>query len=219
MTPDINRAATAAAETLIKYRITAAPIDPLPILKSIPGVLVLSYTEMADRTGLDRNNLVTMYGAENQDAVTLVRRDGADLMYFVAYNQRLPLYMLQRALARELGHIVLGHDGSRPKEVRETETVYFARHFLCPRPLIRSLQDAGTRITAELIGNVTGCYERCLAGIRKTQGTRVPAGLNRVIRDQFSDYVRNFLNYESIVQYPDESAPVDFGTYMDGYEE
>ena len=219
MTPDINRAATAAAETLIKYNISTAPVDPLPILKKMRGVLVLSYTEMADRTGIDRNNLVTMYGSENQDAVTLVRQDNTGLVYFVAYNQRLPFYMLQRALARELGHVVLGHDGSRPKDVREMEAVYFARHFLCPRPLIKSLQDANKRITTELLGNITGCYERCLQGIRKTQGTNVSAELNRQVRAQFADYVRNFLNYESIIRYEDESAEIDFGSYMDNYEE
>ena len=219
MTPNLERAATAAAETLIKYNITTAPVDPLPILKKMPGVLVLSYTEMANRTGLDRNNLVTMYGEDNQDAVTLVRRNGSGLMYFIAYNQRLPFYMLQRALARELAHVVIGHDGSRTREVRETEAIYFARHFLCPRPLIKSLQDANKRITAELVGNITGCFERCLQGIRKTQGTNVPAELNRQVRAQFADYVRNFLNYESIIQYEDGSAEVDFGTYMDGYKE
>lgn len=219
MTPDIDHAATAAAATLITYDITTAPVDPMPILKQMPGVLLVSFTEMSDITGIKRDNLVTMYGTENQDAVTLVRQDNAGLLYFLAYNQRLPFYMLQRALARELGHIVLKHDGSRPKEVRETEAVYFARHFLCPRPLIRSLQDAGKRITSELVGNVTGCYERCLQGIRKTSGTNVPPQLNRQVREQFEGYVRNFLNYESIVQYEDESPLVNFGTYMDGYEE
>ena len=219
MTPNLERAAAAAAETLIRYNITSAPVDPLPILKKYKNVLVLSYTEMSYRTGIDRDNLVTMYGAENQDAVTLVRQMDNHLMYFVAYNQRLPFYMLQRALARELGHIVLGHDGSRPDDVRMAEAVCFARHFLCPRPLIKSLMDADKRITSELIGNVTGCYERCLAGIKKTPGTHVPGELNRKVREQFADYVRNFLSYEAIAQYKDGSAEVDFGTYMDYYTE
>ena len=35
MNPDFQRAATLAAETLIKYRIDSAPVSPLHILKKI----------------------------------------------------------------------------------------------------------------------------------------------------------------------------------------
>ena len=34
-------------------------------------------------------------------------------------------------------------------------------------------------MSVEVLGNMTGCYERCLAGMRKTPGVKVPAELNR----------------------------------------
>ena len=218
-TPDVQNAAIKAAETLIKYHITSAPISPLPILKQIQGVLVVSFAEMAERMSTDRSAVISLFGDGNQDAVTSLKVINGQIHYVVAYNQRLPLYMAQRALARELGHIVLGHDGTRPEDVRLTEAVTFARHLLAPRALIRSLLDAGLTVTVEMLGNVTGCYERCLAGLRKTPGTAVPAAINRAVRDQFADYVRNFIDCQAVLSGDDESAVADFGTYMDLYEE
>ena len=212
-TPDLERAATAAAQTLIDYHVTSAPVAPLRILKSIPGVIVLSFTELATGMGMDRKDLLAQYGDQAKDAFTLVRDVGGRLRYFVGYNLLLPEYMLQRAIARELGHIVLGHDGSRPEDVRAMEAMFFSRHFLCPRPLIRSLQDAHVSITIETLGLITGCYERCLVGMH------VDPLLNRQIREQFSAYVENFVDCQAILTQSDGSALVNFGTYMDHYEE
>ena len=219
MEPRLNYAAQKAAEALIQFNISFAPVSPLPILSEIPGVLVVPFAEMAARLQMDRESVVFAYGAWNQDAFTHVRDGDGRIRYLVTYNQRLPLYMQQRALARELGHILLGHDGSRPESVRQEEALIFARHILCPRPLIRALQDAGLTITAEMLGNVTGCYERCLAAIRKTPGVHIPPELNRAVKAQFSAYVQNFLDCQSLLLSGDESAPADFGTYMDGYDE
>lgn len=216
---DIDKAATAAAETLLKYHVSFAPVIPLPILKSLPNVLVLSFAEMASRIGTDRKNIITTLGADNRDVVTTVTGINGKLRYFVAYNQRLPFYMLQRALARELGHIVLQHDGTKPEEVRQEEALYFARHFLCPRPLIKALQDNIKPLTIETVGNVTGCYERCLLGIRRTPGAHIPAELNRKVKEQFADYISNFLDCQTILTTNDITDPADFGTYMDYYEE
>jgi hypothetical protein len=219
MKPDYESAALKATEIITTRNISSAPIDPMPILKQLPNVMLLSYAEMAVRTGIDRENVVQLFGDKNQDAVTSVINDGGKLRYFVAYNQRLPFYMLQRALARELGHIVLGHDGTRPEEVRTEEAMVFARHLLCPRPVIRALQESGIKLTVEVLGSVTGCYERCLAGLRKTPGVHVPAIANRIMRGQFEDYINDFVRFQAILQDEDESSVADFGTYMDGYEE
>ena len=219
MTPNLERAATAAAETLIAYNVTSAPVAPLRILKSIPGVIVLSFAEMASDIGIERRELMEKYGSMNKDAFTLVRDVGGKLRYFVGYNMLLPEYLLQRAIARELGHIVLGHDGSRPEDVRMTEAMFFARHLLCPRPLVRALQDAGIPITVETLGLITGCYERCLIGMQKSHGVRVAPELNRQIRDQFAAYIDNFIDCRSILTKDDESMLINFGTYMDGYKE
>lgn len=219
MTPDYERAAASAMETLVKHNINTAPVDPLPVFKRTPGVLVLSFTEMSRQLGMDRHNLLTSFETENHDAVTSVHLDDGKLRYLVTYNQRLPMYLLQRALARELGHIILGHDGSRPEEVRMAEAYCFAHHLLCPRPLIHAIQQSGLPFTVEMLGAMTGCYERCLQGMRKTPAVHVPADLNRRVRDQFSDYISNFLDYESYLSKSDESMLANLGTYMDGYEE
>lgn len=219
MTPDYEAAALAATRILTTHGISSAPVAPMRILKTIPNVMLVSYTEVAARMGVDRENAVVIFGERNQDAVTSVLQDGNGLRYFVTYNQRLPYYILQRALARELGHIVLGHDGSRPEEVRTEEALVFARHLLCPRPLIHALQEAGVKLTVEVLGTITGCYERCLVGLRKTPGVHVPAMANRMVRAQFEDYIRDFLRFQPILQEDDESALADFGTYMDYYEE
>ena len=53
MTPDYQRAATKAAETLIKFGINTAPVSPLPILKRLPGVLVVSFQKLSDDVDLN----------------------------------------------------------------------------------------------------------------------------------------------------------------------
>ena len=219
MTPNYDAAATKAYETLIKHQISFAPIMPLPILKSTPGVLVVSFAEMASQISIDRKSILDAFAPDKRDVVTSVSADGDKLRYIVAYNQRLPFYMLQRALARELGHIVLQHDGSRPEDVRSEEALVFARHLLCPRPLIKALQESIQPLTMETVGNVTGCYERCLLGIRHTPGAHVPAELNRLVREQFADYISNFLDCREILTNNDITAEADFGSYMDNYEE
>ena len=219
MSPDFETAAIQATEVLIKHRISYAPISPLPILKSMKGVLVLSYAEMASNIGVERECLLGSLAIENHDASTAVDVHDGVLRYIVAYNQRLPTYLVHRALARELGHIVLGHDGTRPESVRMEEAVTFARHLLCPRPLIRAIQDSGIILTTELLGNVTGCYERCLAGLRVTPGAHVPADFNRIIRDQFADYVDSLIDFCPTLSAEDRTAPADLGTFMDNYVE
>ena len=219
MKPDYDRAATAAAEILIKYGINTAPIDPIPIFKKADNFNVVTFTEMSKQIGMDRYALISSFEAENHDAVSSVYMKNGAPHYLVAYNMRLPQYIVQRALAREMGHIVLGHDGTRPEDVRNAEALCFAHHLLCPRALIHAIQEAGTVITTEVLGNTTGCYERCLIGMRREPATHVPPELNRKIRDQFADYISDFLDFQSYLSLEDDSMIANFGTFMDGYEE
>ena len=216
--PDFERAAIKAAETIINNGINTAPVAPLPILKKTAGVLVLSFAEVSESVGVERRKLISLFG-ERQDAVTSVQVDDQKIKDAVAYNQRLPFYMLQRGIARELGHIILGHDGTRPEEIRSAEATCFAYHLLCPRPLIKAVQDSGVKLTIEVLGNLTGCYERCLSGMRKTPGVSVPAELNREIKKNFADYIENFIEFQKIVSADDDSPVVDFGSFMEGYSE
>ena len=218
ITPDVTTAAIKAAETLIKYRISAAPVDPLPILKALPGVIVVPYTEIAEKLGTDRKQILSTF-EEAKDAVTFVENIRGRLKYFVIYNRRLPDYLRQRALARELGHILLGHDGSRPEDVRNEEALYFARHLICPRPVLHAVQQSGIPLTVEVVGNITGCYEKCIAGMQKTPGAQVPAQLNKIVREQFADYIEDFLDYLRVVAGEDDTSLANFGTFMEGYEE
>lgn len=213
--PDLNRAATVAAQTLINSRVSACPVDPMSILRDMPGVFVVTFTEFVGESGL-LDETVTAFGSGSQDAITYTL-DGPTRV--VAYNQRLPHYMLQVALARELGFIVLGHEDAEHTQAQVSEALYFARHLLCPRPLIRALQDAGVSLTVETVGNLTGCYGRILAGIRKTPGAMVAASTNRQLRRQLDPYAVRCVSLLAALSRDDDSGPAKFGSYMDNYQE
>lgn len=216
--PDYNLAAASALRTLIFHKITTAPIVPLPIIKKTPGVLAMPFADLAHSAGIERSKLVPMFG-ENQDALTF-HVGGDNIQYVVAYNQYLPFDAIRRGLARELGHIVLGHDGKKlPTDVRMEEAMTFARHLLFPRPLIHAVQEAGFPLTIDVVGSLTGCYVRCLEGLQKTPGIHVPPELNRAVKEQFADCIRNFIDFQSVISAGDSSALADFGHFMDGYEE
>lgn len=219
MTPDYQKAATKALEILIKYNITSAPVDPMPILKQLPGVIVMSYEAFSKENNTDRNCVLSMVGEKNQDAITIVNIAEDKKHYLVAYNKMLSFNLFQRALARELGHIVLGHDGTKPENVRNEEAKAFANHLLCPRPLIYSIKQTGIKITTELLGNITGCYDYCLSCMRKLPAVETPVELNRMVRDQFMPYILNLFEYQNYARHTDVSAIADFGSYMDGYKE
>ena len=217
MTPSYDAAATKATETLIFNNVSSTPVDPVKILKTTPGVLVLTFAEAAGQLGEERENIIASFG-DSQDAITSVKFIDGKPRYIVAFNQRLPYFMVQRGLARELGHIILHHDGTRPTDVRMAEAYCFAHHLLCPRPLIHAIQHE-IPMTVEVLGCITGCYERCLARMRKEPGARVPKELNRELLKQFDAYIKNYLCFQKILSVDDTSALADFGTYMDGYEE
>ena len=219
MIPDYENAALQATRILIRYGIHSAPVSPLPILKDYPGVLVISYDSLSDKMHQDRRNLIFSIGDKNQDAFTTVSvRDGKQY-YIVTYNQHLSQVLVQRALARELGHIVLGHDGTRPEDVRNEEAVFFAHHLLCPRALLYAVQASDIRVTTEVFGTLTGCFDTCLSCMRRMPGAHVPADLNRAVRNLFFPYFLNFFEYQRSIMHKDVSALADFGTFMDGYIE
>ena len=105
------------------------------------------------------------------------------------------------------------------REARLAEAYCFAHHFLCPRPLIHAVQESGIRFTVEVLGNLTGCYQQCLDGMREIPGVHVPAELNRKIKSQFSDCIEEFIDLQKYLSRNDHLSIADFGTYMDGYEE
>jgi hypothetical protein len=224
-TPDYERAATAALETLLFCGIKSAPVDPLPMLKNkelLKGkgnVILRSFSEVSEESGIDRKDLVSMFGIVNQDAATTLMIEDGVKNFIITYNAQLPFLLLQRAFARELGHIILCHDASVPDRVRYNEAKCFAHHLLCPRPLIRIVQDAGIPFTVDLLSNMTGCNDHCLMCMKSFPGVHVPAELNRKVRSMFEDYAENFLRFQLILSTKDTSRFCIFGTYMEGYEE
>ena len=215
MVPDYERAACCAAEMLVRYKISTAPVDPVPVYKNTDGVLLVPFSDVSQFTGVPRNDITSVF----HDAVTVAQPEGEHLRYLVSYNQRLPLDIVHRLLARELGHIILGHDGSRPESVRMEEAYTFALHFLFPRPLIHAIQQSGLPLTTEALFAMTGCDARFLERMRNIPAVHVPAFLNKQIRDNFTDYINNFLEYEEHLCKTDNSEPACIGSYMEGYEE
>ena len=219
MKADFDKAARLAAETLIKNKVSSAPDDPLHIMKHVPGVTVMSFADVSIRSGIERNSLLNLMGNYNQDAVTTVRLDRDELEYLVVFNMQIATFAVTKAIARELGHIILRHDGSRPEAVRDAESICFAQHLLRPRAMIRALQESGIRLSYDLLGNLTGCNNDCLQIMSNVPAAHVPAELNRAVKDQFSGYVADIVYCKDILTQGDESPLADFGTYMDGYEE
>ena len=121
MKPDLEKAAKKAKE----LKETGADC-PLQILKGLQNVAAASFADASTRFGICRETLISMFDHGNQDAIT-VFKDGS---YLVIYNQEMPCRMIRYAVARELGHIVMDHDGSRPENVRMEEAEHFANEFL-----------------------------------------------------------------------------------------
>lgn len=216
MTPDYTKAAIKAAETLIKYGVKTAPVSPLPILEAMDNVMTKSFLDICNHSGLQPCELKPLFG-KGQDALSSIHTENGKTWYVVAYNSLLPFNIIQRALAREMGHIVLKHEGSSPENT--AEAVCFAHHLLCPRPLIHTIQATGMKLTKDKLANLTGVFDQCLKCIRHTPGVSVPASTNRFIRGQFMPFVMNFVDYYTTVMPEDGSAIADLGTYMDLYEE
>ena len=121
MKPDYQRAEQKAKE----LRESGADC-PLQILRSLQNVAATSFADASARYGIDRETLLSMFDSDNQDAITMFRNGS----YLVIYNQELPCRVIRNAVARELGHIVMDHDGSRPEDVRMEEANHFAKKFL-----------------------------------------------------------------------------------------
>ena len=220
-TPDLETAAIKATEILISKQITETPVNALSILLSCSNVRVVPFTRFAQDAGMSRHDLVPMFDA-NQDAATfhLTMPEIGDVNYIVVYNMRLPHEMIRRGIARELGHIVLGHDGvTRTKEARFAEAMCFAHHLLSPRPVIRLLQESGAPLTMSVLTQTVGCSEDCVDDIRKIPGVRVPADLNLQVRNLFARSIREYIRFHAASPIPDRSPVLDLGTYMDLYEE
>ena len=112
MIPNLDYAAEKAIDTLELGR------EPLTVLRKMHNVLLVPLS-------------FTQHGSVNQ-AFTLVNKSDNGLQYIVLYNLSTPPYQLRVALAKQLAHVVLEHDGNAPEDVWTAEADCFAYHFLCP---------------------------------------------------------------------------------------
>lgn len=115
MEPNYKGAAAAASDTCSSH----SSSDPLLILKKLRNVLLISYSFTPGCSV-----------SPEQDAVTLVDKVNGRFRYIVMYDQNLPPVRLRFALARELAHVVLQHDGTGPEDVWMEEANCFAYHLL-----------------------------------------------------------------------------------------
>ena len=218
MTPDYESAAIKAMELLKEKKITETPVDPLQIMLGLPHVRVVRFTRMAADAGMDRSDLVPLFEG-NQDAATFILDSIQDVRYVVVYNMRLPCEIVRRAIARELGHIVLGHDGStRPTDVRMSEAMCFAHHLLSPRPVLHLIQQE-MPVTLSIMSQTMGCSEECVEDLQKIPGVHISPELNREILAQFAPRIREYMSFHRMSPMKDRSPVIEFGTYMDYYEE
>lgn len=124
MKPNYESAVMKAEETLLKFGIDTLPVNPLQILLSLPNVRVYC---------LD----ISPTGNDSWDAMSCVRNKDGCLQYIVLYNRHLPSFSVDNALARELAHVVLEHDGNCPEEIWLEEAKCFSYHFLYSLSLIK----------------------------------------------------------------------------------
>lgn len=219
MKADFDRAAIMAMETLLSNNITETPIDSLSIILKTPGVRVMSFTRFATQAGMDRHDLVPLFGG-NQDAATFnLDLDIDGVQYVVVYNMRLPHEIILRGIARELGHIVLGHDGlTRPTPVRYAEAMCFAHHLISPRPILNQLRQE-IPLTMNVLTATTCCSDECVEDLRTIPGVHVPAELNRKVKDLFARGIGEYIRFYKAAKKKDYTPLIDFGTYMDNYIE
>ena len=220
-TPDYQKAATCALETLVRFGVDSAPINPIPMILAMPdAVTLVTYSQLSDDIGINRNDLIRK-ATFAPDAFSSASVIDGKRHYIIAYNKKLGEnnHSLHCALARELGHVVLGHDGSLPYDVRMEEVRCFHHHLLAPRPLIHMIQTSGIRLTTATLNFMTGCNDQCLASMRTVPAVETPDDLNRAVRDQFKEYFFNHFEVQRVRTENDGTTLADFGTYMEGYEE
>lgn len=220
-TPDLDAAAIKAMEILRSHRITETPVNPQDFLSEYRNVRVMPFTQMAQIAGIKRTDLVPMFGANQDAALFHMAMQGMDTVdYVIVYNMRLPIEIIYRGIARELGHIALGHDGkTRHPEARMAEALTFAHHLLCPRPILRIIQESGLPMTMDVLTETMGCSDVCISDMQTIPGVRVPKELNREVRELFAPRILEYISFHRASPMQDKSPVLNLGTYMDNYED
>ena len=136
MNPDYKTATAKAAEALTRYCIDRDRPDPLSVLRQLSNVLLMPFRQSF--LYIDSTYQYT-FSIGDRESMTLVNNVGGNLQYIVIYDENTDPVKLQLDLAKELGHVILQHDGSSPENVWLEEATCFAYHFISPAPSINAV--------------------------------------------------------------------------------
>ncbi|MDR1770643.1 MAG: ImmA/IrrE family metallo-endopeptidase [Hungatella sp.] len=134
--PNYHKATNAAYDLLIKQDILELPVNLNKILHLYrQSTRLMTYSQMAARFSIsikDYNQTVPSdYG------FTMKMGD----KNYILYNEEKGYYTNRFTIAHEIGHIVLGHKVD--DSVARREANCFARNYLCPVPIIDTLNITG----------------------------------------------------------------------------
>ncbi len=70
--------------------------------------------------------------------------------------------------------------------------------------------------TLNVLSNTTGCSDECVDDMQRIPGAYVDPDLNRLVRDQFSPHIKEYIDFHLAAKKLDRSSLVDLGTFMEG---
>ena len=185
--PNLARAARMAYRALLARSAGTLPVDPLDFLQACRNTRVLTLQAAAEALGVPAEDLAGLFAA-GVAAVTLQQRDAERAAYIVVYRPEGNPARLRFTLAHELGHRILGHEGSDP--AAEAEADCFASHLLCPEPALQQLLARfGGRIAPEQIA--AACYVSygCALTVLRRERPDLPADLLTAVGRLFAPAV------------------------------
>ena len=94
----------------------------------------------------------------------------------------------------------------------------FAHHLISPRPIIHMLQQE-IPLTMNVLTATTGCSDECVDEMREIPGTHVAPELNREVKKLFERGITEYIQFYKAAKKEDKTPLIDFGSFMDFYEE
>lgn len=139
--PDYSKATNAAYELLAKYQGELPVIDVYRIAIFYPNVKIHTYTDVADRMGIDTQTFIKNH-ASSEHGFTI--KDMVKNRYIIFFSELKDVTTVRFTIAHELGHIVLKHNDDSVAANKEANC--FARNLLCPVPIsdnfgVQTVQD------------------------------------------------------------------------------
>lgn len=196
--PDYDRAATMAYRCITALGVNRMPIDPLFMLKKCRNVALKPYSALREEAHMSAWEF-DRHVSVGQDAFVARRSRQGKVHYLVCYEDEGNPARRRFTLAHELGHIVLGHTDQGAYE--EEEANHFAMHLLCPRPVLRQLEQQSAPLCAERIATVCFISVSCAMALERAKPCSVSPDLLRQVNDLLAPAVQAALEKQSF-QYP-----------------